>query len=94
VPEDPSRRSPLSPATAKGWRTARLVALWVWLIASLVQLVVWVLVCAIGSQFVSPWWLWTVGLGGSVVAALWWSTQPRKQSSPISDRTIEKSQPW
>lgn len=93
------------PATAArergiGRRTARSVALLVWLGASGVQLAVWVLICAIGQRLASPWWLWTVGLGGLVVAVLWWLTQPRADDEPHARAPRarkprgEESQPW
>ena len=56
----------------------RRIAGWVWLGASLVQLVVWVLVCVLGHRLVAPWWLWTVAVGGAAVAIVWHVTAPER----------------
>jgi hypothetical protein len=44
----------------------------VWAGVSMIQLATWVLILVIGGSLVNPWWLWTVGIGGAVVGAMWW----------------------
>jgi hypothetical protein len=41
-----------------------------WLLVSTVQFTVWTLVCVIGWHLASPWWLWTVAVGGIIVVGL------------------------
>jgi hypothetical protein len=42
-----------------------------WLAVCLIELGVWTMICVIGGEFQSPWWLWTVGVGGAVVGGFW-----------------------
>jgi hypothetical protein len=84
-----------------GRRAARSVALLVWLGGSAVQIVIWVLVCVISRRLASPWWLWTVVVGGAVVAVVWWSTRPgRSDRAPTgseptdSESSARESQLW
>lgn len=45
-----------------------------WLAVSMIEFAVWIMICLIGGEFQSPWWLWTVGVGGLVVGGLWLAT--------------------
>ena len=45
--------------------TRILTALWLGLV--LVEFGVWLAICVIGGDLESPWWLWTVLVGGVVV---------------------------
>lgn len=51
----------------------------VWLAVLLVELGVWLAICVIGGDLVSPWWLWTVLVGGVIVGGCHLAVRGRKQ---------------
>jgi hypothetical protein len=55
------------------------VITFVWLAVSGLQIAIWVLMVLIGWRFLSPFWLYTVGIGGVVLGALW-ITESRRQT--------------
>ncbi|WP_344860920.1 hypothetical protein [Amycolatopsis ultiminotia] len=50
---------------------ARRIVTILWAVVSGVQFVIWLLMSLISMSFKAPFWLWTVGVGG-VLLALWW----------------------
>jgi hypothetical protein len=46
------------------------ILLAVWLGVVLVEFGVWLAICLIGGEFESPWWLWSVLVGGVVVGGV------------------------
>ena len=55
----------LEPADRLTMITRILTAIWLGLV--LVELGVWLAICVISGDLESPWWLWTVLVGGVVV---------------------------
>jgi hypothetical protein len=47
-------------------RTARILTA-AWLAVLLVELAIWLVICVVSGDLESPWWLWTVLVGGVVV---------------------------
>jgi hypothetical protein len=41
-----------------------------WAVITLIQFTVWLLICLIGWRLISPWWLWTLVIGGAAVGGL------------------------
>ncbi|WP_018681325.1 hypothetical protein [Actinokineospora enzanensis] len=57
---------------------ARRVVTIVWAIVSGVQFVIWLLMSLISMSVKSPFWLWTVGIGGVVLLAWWYFGSSRR----------------
>jgi hypothetical protein len=51
--------------------TARIMTA-VWLSILMVEFFVWLLISIIGGHVVSPWWLWTIAVGGTIVGGFWY----------------------
>jgi hypothetical protein len=50
----------------------------VWVAVNVVQFTVWLVACLVSWHLVNPWWLWSVGVGGVIVGALWWATSRKR----------------
>ncbi|GAA3463310.1 hypothetical protein GCM10018963_53230 [Saccharothrix longispora] len=49
-----------------------------WVVISGVQFTIWLLMSLISTSFKTPFWLWTVGLGGGALL-LWWFLDPARR---------------
>jgi hypothetical protein len=59
--------------------TARvLTALWLGVV--LVEVVIWLAICVIGGNLESPWWLWSVLVGGVVVGGVRLAARGQKKT--------------
>ncbi|HEY0453969.1 hypothetical protein [Actinophytocola sp.] len=58
--------------------TTRRVVTGVWVAVNVVQFTVWLVACLVSWHLVNPWWLWSVGVGGVIVGALWWATSRKR----------------
>lgn len=56
-----------------------------WLAINVVNFVVWALICMIGFQWESPWWLWSLVPAGLALAGAWWASTPGRT---IGGRTL------
>jgi hypothetical protein len=76
--------------------TARRIALRVWLGVLAVEFVVWASIVAISGEWVSPWWLWTAGVGGLAVSVLWWLTGPAHtgEQTGVNKAEAEETRSW
>jgi hypothetical protein len=52
----------------------------VWLAVVLVELAVWLVICVISGDLESPWWLWSVLVGGGVVGGFHLATRGSKSA--------------
>jgi hypothetical protein len=50
----------------------------VWLAVVLVELAVWLVICVISGDLQSPWWLWSVLVGGIIVGGFHLAIRGRK----------------
>ncbi|MDR6594606.1 MULTISPECIES: hypothetical protein [Saccharothrix] len=48
------------------------------MVISGVQFTIWLLMSLISTSFKTPFWLWTVGLGGGALL-LWWFLDPARR---------------
>jgi hypothetical protein len=50
----------------------------VWLAVVLVEVAVWLVVCVVSGDLESPWWLWSVLVGGVIVGGFHLAVRSRK----------------
>jgi hypothetical protein len=58
---------------------ARWIITIVWAVVGGLQFVIWLIMCLVDMTFKSPFWLWTIGIGG-VVLLLWWFLDPARRA--------------
>jgi hypothetical protein len=66
----------LKPGDKLTMTTRILAALWLGLL--LVELGVWLMIWIISGDLESPWWLWTVFVGGVIVGGFHLATRKRR----------------
>jgi hypothetical protein len=52
----------------------------VWLAVLLVELAVWLMICVISGNLESPWWLWSVLVGGVIVGGFHLATRGSRKA--------------
>jgi undecaprenyl pyrophosphate phosphatase UppP len=63
---------------------ARRIVTIAWAVISSIQFVIWLLMSLISTSFKSPFWLWTIGIGG-VALLLWWYLDPARRAREGSE---------
>jgi hypothetical protein len=63
---------------------ARRVVTIVWAVVGGIQFVIWLLMSLISMSFKSPFWLWTIGVGGVLLLA-WWYLDPARRAREGSE---------
>jgi hypothetical protein len=58
---------------------ARWIVTMLWVVVSGIQFVIWLMMSLISGSFKTPFWLWTIGLGGVALLA-WWYLDPARRS--------------
>jgi hypothetical protein len=66
----------LKPADKLTMTAKILTALWLGLV--LVEFGIWLMICIISGDFESPWWLWSVLVGGVVVGGFHIAARKRR----------------
>lgn len=52
----------------------------VWLAVVLVELAVWLMICVFSGNLESPWWLWSVLVGGVIVGGFHLATRGSRKA--------------
>lgn len=58
-------------------RTGRRVVSGLWVALCAFQISIWMIGSIVSLDFVNPWWLWTVAVGGIVISGMWWVTDKK-----------------
>lgn len=73
----------------RGLRPVTRVAVIVWLLVSVSNFVIWATIALVTVSYDTPWWLWSFGPGGILVALIWLieaaATGPRKPAAVVSN---------
>lgn len=59
--------------------TTRWVVTVITVLSTVAQLVVWLMICVIGREIESPWWLWSTVPGIALIGLLSWMLATRDQ---------------
>lgn len=78
MPDGPAA-APVQPPAAQVDRPLLRLLTGGWLAINVINFVVWALICIIGFQWESPWWLWSFAPAGLLLAGAWWVTTPGRR---------------